>query len=439
MTSFSRVRMVSKALLIGLVSTLLFSFDAISQVVPQNIMIFEESEGSYPPCEPSIWIDPSDPSKVVAGAVLDQVAVSSDSGKTWERSNLTSRFGVYGDPCIISDEKGRFYYFHLSDPEGKGWASNALLDRIVVQRMKRFGKRWDKGWSIGLEAPKDQDKEWAVWDPINQRLIVTWTQFDAYGSKAENCESNILYSTSKNGKRWTDPVDISTIPGNCIDNSGTNEGAVPAVLINGDACVAWSLDGNIHFASIADRDPKNPIVTETIAVKGEANWTFDIPGLGRANGMPITVVDHSDGPHRGSIYINWADQRNGKDDTDVWVVRSEDKGQTWSAPIRVNDDSQGSHQFFTWMAIDQSTGYLYTVFYDRRHYNNEQTDVVLATSKDGGLTWENRVISESPFTPEEGIFFGDYNNISAANGVIRPIWTRYENGKLSVWTALIQE
>ena len=89
------------------------------------------------------------------------------------------------------------------------------------------------------------------------------------------------------------------------------------------------------------------------------------------------------------------------------------------------------------LTIDQTTGYLYTLFYDRRNYSDSQTDVYLAVSKDGGITFENHKISESPFTPLSYVFFGDYINISAHQGVVRPIWTRYENGQLSVWTAII--
>ena len=36
-----------------------------------------------------------------------------------------------------------------------------------------------------------------------------------------------------------------------------------------------------------------------------------------------------------------------------------------------------------------------------------------------------------------GIFFGDYNNIAAQNGVIRPIWTRLVSGDLSIYSAII--
>ena len=50
-------------------------------------------------------------------------------------------------------------------------------------------------------------------------------------------------------------------------------------------------------------------------------------------------------------------------------------------------------------------------------------------------------ISESPFVPRKGIFFGDYTNVSVHNGMIRPIWTRLDSStaELSVWTALLNE
>ncbi|MEQ9188555.1 MAG: exo-alpha-sialidase [Cryomorphaceae bacterium] len=409
-----------------------------AQEIPTNVLIHaQDNAGGYPPCEPSIAVDPADPSKLVGGAVLDYVFTSSDTGKTWSVDRLSSEHGVYGDPCVIPGEKGQFYYFHLSDPSGRGWASDDILDRIVCHRLKKWGGKWDKGWGIGHNPIKDQDKEWAVWDPIQKRLVVTWTQFDAYGSDDSSCESNIMLASSKNGKRWTKAVDISSVSGNCIDNSGTNEGAVPAIYTDGSICVAWSLNGNIHFKRLKSSKAGVSVIEENIAVTGGANWSFDIPGLGRANGMPITLVDLSHGPHHGTIYINWADQRNGADDTDIWVSASTDGGKTWSAPTRVNDDPPGKQQFFTWMAIDQSTGTLHCVFYDRRNYEDHGTDVFIATSSDGGTKWVNKRISESPFFPKEGVFFGDYNNISAAQGVVRPIWTRYDDGKLSVWTALI--
>jgi hypothetical protein len=89
------------------------------------------------------------------------------------------------------------------------------------------------------------------------------------------------------------------------------------------------------------------------------------------------------------------------------------------------------------MTVDQSTGYIYVVFYDRRNYVNENTDVYMAFSRDGGVTFINERISESPFFPESSAFMGDYINIAASNGVVRPVWTRVDTTQLSVWTAII--
>jgi len=154
--------------------------------------------------------------------------------------------------------------------------------------------------------------------------------------------------------------------------------------------------------------------------------------------MPITVCDLSNGPDRGTIYINWSDQRNGAKNTDIWIAKSTDKGMSWSKPTRVNDDSTKTQQFLSWMAIDQTNGYLYIVYYDRRKYRDSKTDVYLARSKDGGNTFVNLKISQRNFKPDNKVFMGDYNNITAYNNIVRPMWTSIDDhGGLSVWTALI--
>ena len=91
------------------------------------------------------------------------------------------------------------------------------------------------------------------------------------------------------------------------------------------------------------------------------------------------------------------------------------------------------------MTIDQTTGYLYCIFYDRREHYGNQTDVYLAYSKDGGETFTNVKVSEHSFTPRPGTFFGDYNNISAHAGKIAMIWTRMDEGRTSVWCSVIDE
>lgn len=409
-----------------------------AQSAYQNIII-DEAPSAGGPEEPTIAISLKDTQYLVAGANINRTYYSTDGGRTWAKNRLSSKFGVWGDPVAISNSKGHFYFFHLSDPTGRNWASEEILDRIVVQRSKNNGKRWNKGWSIGLNHPKDQDKEWACYDPISHEMVVTWTQFDRYGSEQQQDSSYILFSRSnRKGKKWSEPIRINQYAGDCIDDDQTTEGAVPAFGPNGEIYVAWSYDEKIWF-DYSLNGGETWLDKDLVVADQPGGWTIDIPGINRCNGMPITVCDISNSPHRGTVYVNWADQRNGETDTDIFVAKSTDGGKTWSDPIQVNDDQTVAHQFLTWMAIDQTTGNLYCVFYDRRNNLDNQTDVYLATSTDGGLTWENERISDKPFLPNSEVFFGDYNNISAHLGMVRPIWTHLEDGKLSIRTALIQK
>ena len=125
---------------------------------------------------------------------------------------------------------------------------------------------------------------------------------------------------------------------------------------------------------------------------------------------------------------------------DIFIASSKDQGNTWTKPTRVNTDQTKTHQFFPWMSVDPKTGVIYIVYYDRSKYTDTQNDVVLAYSTDGGKTFKSETISNSSFErPGQFVFFGDYNNISAYDGKVRPIWTRYDGGKLSIWTALIEK
>jgi hypothetical protein len=395
----------------------------------QNIEISDISS----PNEPTIYINPKNPLQLMGGANLNRYYYSDDGGYSWLQGTLVSpSYGVYGDPMTITDTAGNFYYFHLADPPAGNW-----IDRIVCQKYNKLTGTWNDGSYMGLNGNKAQDKHWAVVDQNTNAIYVTWTQFDSYGSPDAFCQSNIMFSKSTDGSvSWSQVKQINHDAGDCVDSDNTVEGAVPAVGPNGEIYVAWSGPNGIVFNKSLDAG-ETWLDNEIFVCEQGGGWDMAIPGIYRSNGLPVTVCDLSNGPNRGAIYVNYTDQINGSNDTDVWVLKSSDGGETWSAPIRVNDDPPGKHQFLTWMAVDQSNGYLYFVFYDRRNYSNNQTDVFLAVSPDGGQTFNNFVISDSPFNPYSGVFFGDYNNISVVNNMVRPIWTRNENGNLSIYTAII--
>ncbi len=405
---------------------------------PPNVKIYGQfSHNNIGPCEPSVCIDPTNPKNIVAGSVLNYVHTSNNGGKTWKTKELKSELGVWGDPAIVANSNGDFYYFHLSDPDGTNWNSNRILDRIVVQKSTDKGVSWSSGKSIGLNKPKQQDKHWAAINPKTNDLYVTWTEFDSYGSEKPEHKSRILFSKSvDNGENWTKPLAISIHEGDSKDDDYTTEGSVPTS--DGEHIfTTWSFNKKIWFNKSSDNG--KTWMQEALPIADQyAGWRFNIPGVNRANGFPITSVDISKSKHKGTIYVNWSDQLS-PTNTDVFICKSEDQGQTWSTPLLVHKESANRHQFFNWMSVDPETGYIYIVYYNEITSGGNLINVELAVSKDGAQTFKNYTISENSFDPRGANFFGDYNNIDARGGVIRPVWTQTEKGLVSVWTALINE
>lgn len=400
------------------------------------------STSASQPNEVSISINPANPSFVAAGSNLRYFYVSYDDGLHWQEKTMSSGWGVWGDPCLIYDAEGNLFYGHLSNPPSS--TGGYWIDRIVVQRSTNNGTTWDYDAGVGFSPPaKEQDKEWICADLSNSQfrnnLYMAWTEFDSYGSTKTSDSTRILFSRSTNrGQSWTNPVRISTRGGDCIDDDNTVEGCVPAVGPNGEVYLSWSGPAGLMFDKSLDGGVTFGSDVKVASLVG--GWAFDIPGINRCNGMPITGCDISNSKYKGNIYINWSDQING--DTDVFLAKSTDGGVTWSSPKKVNNDTQKRDQFFTWMSVDPITGIIYIVFYDRRDNTNPtslETNVYLARSDDGGETFKNFRISESSFTPNANIFFGDYTGIAAYNRKVYPIWMRMQGNLMSVWTAPIDD
>jgi hypothetical protein len=381
------------------------------------------------PEEVSIMINPYNTDIIVAGSNIyssnsySGYYYSSNGGLNWTSGILNSNLVMpAGDPVIIVDTSGYFFYIQNSNPPS--------FNVHLVQKSTDNGVTWSNGVVYG-DTSKMQDKPWGCVDLTNSNhrnnIYITWSMFDEYMSYDPNDSSYIMFTRSTNGgQSFSTPLRISEVPGDAIDSSNTVEGAVPCVGPNGEIYVSWSGPLGIVF----DKSTDGGITwldNDVFVTTQPGGWSFFIPGVARCNGFPVTACDVSGGSYDGTIYINWSDQRNGSDDTDVWLIKSVDEGNTWSSVRRINNDPPGKQQFFNWMTVDQVTGYLYIIFYDRRNYTNNFTDVYLVRSTDGGDTFENVKISSSPFYPVGNIFMGDYINVSAHNNKVRPIWTRNVN------------
>ncbi|MPY86525.1 MAG: glycosyl hydrolase [Luteitalea sp.] len=411
--------------------------------------------GARNPAEVSVAINPTNPPNVIVTTyergpkdgprVTNRLYVTDDAGRTWQgfaAANPEKR--VQGDDAVVFDGEGRAFHSYISFDGIRVQRPTRAVNGVFLRRSDDGGRTW-----AAAEAVVDhrntvtpfEDKPWPGVDRVTRsphrgNIYLAWTRFDEYGSTDPGCQTEIHFSRSTDeGRTFAMPVRISDDPGDCLDSDNTVEGAVPAVGPHGQVYVAWSgpkglmfdrsLDGGVTFAQ--DRQ---------VAIT-PGGWDIDIPGIARSNGMPVTAADVSDGPRRGTIYVNWIDERNG--DPDVFLASSADGGDTWTAPVRVNDDpvKNGAAQFFTWMAVDPIDGAINVVFHDRRGLKATETRVTLARSVDGGKTFVNHAVDLAPFVCDESVSFGDYNGIDAYNGRVIAVFPHFIEEKVLAVSAAI--
>jgi len=403
-----------------------------------NIHISSQLE----PEEVTIAINPKNTKQVIAGANLASSYYSEDGGKTWKRNAvLCDSFGVYGDPMVFWDTAQSAYFMHLSFPNPKITKDGSWVDRVVTNKSTDFGKTYATFSAVGKNQRKVQDKHWACVDKKTNTIHVTWTQFDKYESKVPGDSSIIRYSNSKDGgQTWAEPKKISYYKGDCIDSDNTVEGATPCMGPNGEIYVAWAGPKGLVFTKSLDGG-KTFLEKETSISAIKNGWDYKVDGVMRCNGLPFTACDLSNGEHKGRIYVSWGDEKNGEKNKDVFIVYSDDKGETWTEPILVTYHPNHKEQFMPFMTVDQTTGYLYLLYYDRQNFaEGALTDVYMAVSKNGGLKFEYYKVNEKSFKPDAAVFFGDYIGLSAVNSIVRPIWMQMNDKKeLSIYTAIIND
>ncbi|HET7722881.1 MAG TPA: sialidase family protein, partial [Acidimicrobiales bacterium] len=133
----------------------------------------------------------------------------------------------------------------------------------------------------------------------------------------------------------------------------------------------------------------------------------------------------------GKMYATWADGRDGDDD--VFLRSSSDGGQTWTPARKVNDNgADGTDQFLPKVAIGPGER-VSVVFLDGRNdpAKKEMLDAYLATSTDGGKSFENVRLTVKPFDGENigptfgdlyGIDFGTRLGLTSGDGKLYASW-----------------
>ena len=384
--------------------------------------------------EEQVAVNPNDPDNLVAvwrdfrlGYRRVGVGYSFDAGVTWHDSLLEEpTYPRHSDPGITCDSSGNFYVVVLSYT-----GSTSEPNGLFVLKSEDGGVTWgDPVPVIDGVADVFEDKELIGCDrtggAFDGNLYVAWARFGQ--------GTDIMCSRSIDGGASFDaPVLLS-------DKSGV-QWPVPVVGSDGTLYVGWtqyqpskimidrSFDGGQTFGG--DLTLADTQIAQTELNGGIAVFSF-----------PALDCDITGGEHDGRLYAAYMDLGDG--DYDILFSYSDDDGDSWSAPVKVNDDvyGNGCDQFHPWTCVSPD-GVISVIFYDRRNDpSNLLMDVYMAQSFDGGSTFEPNVrITTVSSDPTAGSaragLLGEYIGLAASSANrVHPVWTDTREGNQDVYTAV---
>ncbi len=366
-----------------------------------------------PQSETFITLNPAGPNTLAAGSneifrLPMRGYASADGGQTWSGVDLPlpPAIGANGidfgsDPTLAFDTQGNVFYGYIVVFFGAGFGINGTA--IAVARSTDGGRTYPASATALFSFEGGENH-------FNDKPMIT------------------------HGATWAiNRADDKRGPGRAI-------GASPAVGPNGEVYVAWndyrantiafnrSFDGGATWGTAGVISGK--VIPFDIAIPAES--------FRGALVYPACDTDRSTGPHRGRVYCSWMDLTGGGT-TNIFLAYSDNNGASWSSPLAVGDPAAGVDRFNHWMSVDPVTGDVNVSYYDTRNDTTGErfmTDVFLAQSKDGGLTWQPDVrvtnVSSNEHDcdgvfPCQGINYGnqqgDYEGLVSYGGVSHPIWT----------------
>jgi hypothetical protein len=286
------------------------------------------------------------------------------------------------------------------------------------------------------------DKEFIAADahpasPFRDNVYVTWSRFKC--NPAGQCVSPIFFSRSTDqAKTWSVPIEISgnnaalCVGGNLVhgvpgtaDECNNSQGSSPVVGPDGTISVAFN-NGNVPVGAQGQQlfvqshdggktwSKPSRIGSDDLfsTIDGSPAPTCDFgrgpeecvpaPTDVRTNDYPMLTVDST-----GKVLAaTWEDFRNGvksNENFDIVLATSTDGGANWSSGVVFKDSSQTA-QFEPAVAINQSTGAVAVSYYDRSVNNDAVTgkydySISLGKSATGEFS-HRRVSNVSALSPD---------------------------------------
>jgi len=376
--------------------------------------------------EGAIAVDRADPTKLFAVSNIDigdglMVATSSDSGVTWLSRMIANDSDNLPPACCDGsaafDSFGNLFLAYLNSKDNQ------------VELLSST----DAGKSFSLIAQYN--------GMVDQPTVVTgpgsvWLDFDhGDGVAVTGADVSGLGQVGAFSR-------LQQIRG----SAGGNFGDI-AVGPSGQVMVTYQVDIAPHRSQVyvnLNSTGVGGIFGKAIFVTGTNVVGFDFVPPQNSRGIDAETglaFDRSGGAFNGRVYLVYTDQIPAvSNNTDIFIRYSDDNGATWSAPIRVNDDTGVNSQLLPRISVDNTSGKIAASWYDARNDlgngGTGDTDkipdddveyyaAVITPAMNGLYVSPNQQISagvSNAFDASSTIDLGDYSGLDFYNGVVHPLW-----------------
>jgi hypothetical protein len=320
---------------------------------------------------------------------------STNSGMTWSRNvSIPNATGMFvGDPAVAIDGGGTMYAVCQEYLD----VGNTGNIRMMTSTDK--GVTWSAIRTIG-GAP---DKPWAGGGTTEGTVFVSWL----------GNPGGIKRSVDR-GLTWGPTQSLGNIiHGTAITTSTTGLVHVP-----------YNLDSNhnqLRYLRSKNNGDTWDATRDLVADMG----TFCFS----CNPRQHPIVGQGADPTGRVVAITWASRMpGGQADDDVWLLYSSNGGDTWTQPIRVNDNTNASRQFESWVAVD-NYGRVHVAWTD---YRNGMNETWYARSADPTKGFEPNLQITDGRGSGNTDFLGDYKGIAISGPDVLVVWqdTRRDSGDI---------
>ncbi|MCI0474004.1 MAG: FG-GAP-like repeat-containing protein, partial [Ignavibacteria bacterium] len=199
-------------------------------------------------------------------------------------------------------------------------------------------------------------------------------------------------------------------------NSGTSWSADIRLTNNTGQSYAPNISSsgqNLHLVWIENRDG-NPEIYYKRSTDGGTTWSADVrlTNNSAASESPNVAV------YGQTVYVIWDDGRDGS--TEIYYKSSSDGGINWGTDIRLSDLPNDSG-YPSFAIYDQN---LHVVLYDRRDGNAE---IYYKRSVNGGAAWS----ADIRLTNASNDSY--FNNIEVYGQIVHAVWHDYRDGNAEIY------